>query len=75
MEMLTFKQGLTISGLATVSGDLDLGHYGDVDLTQLVSVKSLDLTNSVSITTLNIGNLSGTLNTKNYPNATNYIVR
>ena len=36
----------------------------------MVSVNSLDLTNSVSITTLNIGNLSGTLNTKNYPNAT-----
>lgn len=61
---------VTISGLATVSGDLDLGHYGDLDLNQLVSVNSLDLTNSVSITTLNIGNLSGTLNTKNYPNAT-----
>ena len=61
---------VTISGLATVSGDLDLGHYGDVDLNQLVSVKSLDLTNSVSITTLNIGNLSGTINGFNFPNAT-----
>jgi prefoldin subunit 5 len=61
---------VTISGLATVSGDLDLGHYGDVDLNQLVSVNSLDLTNSVSITTLNIGNLSGTINGFNFPNAT-----
>ncbi len=61
---------VTISGLATVSGDLDLGHFGDLDLNQLVSVKSLDLTNAASITTLNIGNLSGTLNTKEYAIAT-----
>ena len=61
--------GVDISGLATVSGDLTLGHYGDLDLSQLVSVNSLTLSESVSITSLNIGNLSGTLNTQNYPNA------
>ena len=63
------SNGVDISGLATVSGDLTLGHYGDIDLSQLVSVNSLTLSESVSITSLNIGNLSGTLNTKNYPNA------
>ena len=61
--------GVDISALATVSGDLTLGHYGDVDLSSLVSVNSLTLSKSVSITSLNIGNMSGTLNTKNYPNA------
>ncbi len=61
--------GVDISGLATVSGDLTLGHYGAVDLSQLVSVNALTLSESVSITSLNIGSLSGTLNTKNYPNA------
>ena len=64
------SNGVDISALATVSGDLDLGHYGDVDLSTLISVNSLDLTNSASITTLNIGNLSGTLNTKDYAIAT-----
>ncbi len=63
------SDGVDISGLATVSGALSLGHYGNVDLSQLVSVGSLTLSESVSITSLNIGNLSGTLNTKNYPNA------
>ena len=61
---------VTITALATVSGDLTLGHYGDVDLSQLVTVNSLTLSNSASITTLNIGNLSGTLNTQDYPLAT-----
>lgn len=61
---------VTISKLATVSGDLTLGHYGAVDLSQLVTVNSLTLSNSASITTLNIGNLTGTLNTQNYPLAT-----
>ena len=61
--------GVDISALATVSGDLTLGHYGDVDLSSLVSVNSLTLSKSVSITSLNIGNMSGTLNSKNYPNA------
>ena len=61
--------GVDISGLATVSGNLTLGHYGAVDLSQLVSVNALTLSESVSITSFNIGSLSGTLNTKNYPNA------
>jgi prefoldin subunit 5 len=64
------SNGVDISGLATVSGDLDLGHYGAVDLSQLISVNSLDLTNAASITTLNIGNMTGTLNTKEYAIAT-----
>ena len=63
------SNGVDISGLATVSGDLTLGHYGDLDLSQLVSVNSLTLSTSVSITSLNIGNLSGTLNTQDFPNA------
>jgi hypothetical protein len=61
--------GVNISALATVSGGVTLGHYGDIDLSQLVSVGSLTLSNSVSITSLNIGNMTGTLNTKDYPNA------
>ena len=65
----TISHGVDISGLATVSSDLALGHYGDIDLSQLVSVGSLTLSTSVSITSLNIGNLSGTLNTQDYPNA------
>lgn len=66
----TISNGVDISALATVSGDLDLGHYGDVDLSQLISVNSLDLTNAASITTLNIGSMSGALNTKEYAIAT-----
>ena len=62
--------GVDISGLATVSGDLTLGHYGDVDLAQLVSVNSLTLSKSASITTLNIGNMAGTLNSKDFSTAT-----
>jgi formylmethanofuran dehydrogenase subunit C len=61
---------VTITSLATVSGDLDLGHYGALDLSTLITVNSLDLTNAASITTLNIGNLTGTLNTKEYAIAT-----
>jgi prefoldin subunit 5/uncharacterized Zn-binding protein involved in type VI secretion len=61
---------VTITKLATVSGDLTLGHYGDVDLSQLVTVNSLTLSNAASITTLNIGNMSGDLNTKEYAIAT-----
>jgi prefoldin subunit 5 len=65
----TIDNGVDISALATVSGAVSLGHYGDIDLSQLVSVGSLTLSQSVSITSLNIGNMTGTLNTKNYPNA------
>ena len=50
--MQNISNGVDISGLATVSGDLDLGHYGDLDLSQLVSVIHLHLTESVSITSL-----------------------
>jgi prefoldin subunit 5 len=64
------SNGVNISGLATVSGDLTLGHYGDVDLAQLVSVNSLTLSKSASITTLNIGNMAGTLNSKDFSEAT-----
>jgi prefoldin subunit 5 len=64
------SNGVNISGLATVSGDLTLGHYGDVDLAQLVSVNSLTLSKSASITTLNIGNMAGTLNSKDFSTAT-----
>ena len=66
----TISNGVDISALATVSGDLDLGHYGALDLSQLISVNSLDLTNAQSITTLNIGSMSGALNTKEYAIAT-----
>jgi prefoldin subunit 5 len=66
----TISNGVDISALATVSGDLDLGHYGALDLSQLISVNSLDLTNAQSITTLNIGSMSGALNTKEYIIAT-----
>ena len=66
----TISNGVDISKLATVSGILDLGHYGDVDLATLVTASTLDLTNAASITTLNIGNLTGTLNTQEYAIAT-----
>ncbi len=47
-----FFNGVSIGALATVSGDVDLGHYGDVSVTTLTSVSSLTFSNSTSITTL-----------------------
>jgi prefoldin subunit 5 len=66
----TISHGVDISKLATVSKELSLGHYGDIDLSVLVKCSTLTLSNAASITTLNIGNLSGTLLTKEYAIAT-----
>ena len=49
---------------------MSLGHYGDIDLSILVKCSTLTLSNVLSITTLNIGNLTGTLLTKDYAIAT-----
>ena len=49
---------------------MSLGHYGDIDLSILVKCSTLTLSNAASITTLNIGNLTGTLLTKDYAIAT-----
>ena len=82
MSAVTFIDGtanisnkVDISALSTVSGDVDLGHYGDVALTALTSVASLTLSNSASITTLEILNLaSGDLVTADYPLATSIVL-
>tara|TARA_A100001015_G_scaffold320021_1_gene444914 strand:+ start:3344 stop:5479 length:2136 start_codon:yes stop_codon:yes gene_type:complete len=66
----TISHGVDISKLATVSKELSLGHYGDIDLSILVTASSLTLSNAASITTLNIGNLTGTLLTREYVIAT-----
>ena len=34
MDKQNILNGVDISKLATVSGDLTLGHYGDIDLSQ-----------------------------------------
>ena len=82
MSTVTFIDGtanisnkVDISALSTVSGDVDLGHYGDITLTALTSVASLTLSNSASITTLEILNLAaGDLVTANYPLATSIVL-
>ena len=71
----SLSNGVSIGALATVSGDVTLGHYGDVAVTTLTSVASLTLSNSLSITTLEIGSLaSGDLATFDYPIATSIIL-
>ena len=71
----TLSNGVSIGALATVSGDVDLGHYGDVSVTTLTSVASLTFSNAASITTLLVDNLaSGDLGTFDYPIATSIIL-
>jgi len=69
------SNGVSIGALATVSGDVDLGHYGDVSVTTLTSVSSLTFSNSTSITALTIDGLaSGDLGTYNFPLATSIVL-
>ena len=71
----TLSNGVSIGALATVSGDVDLGHYGDVSVTTLTSVSSLTFSNSTSITALTIDGLaSGDLGTYNFPLATSIVL-
>ena len=71
----TLDNTVSIGALATVSGNVSLGHYGDVAVTTLTSVASLSFSNSASITTLSVGNLaSGDLATFDYPLATSIVL-
>ena len=71
----TLSNGVSIGALATVSGDVDLGHYGDVAVTTLTSVASLTFSNSASITTLElVALLLVILGTFDYPLATSIIL-
>ena len=65
------SNGVSLGALATVSGNVALGHYGDVAVTTLTSVATLTFSNAASITTLEVGSLaSGNLGTFDYPLAT-----
>ena len=71
----SLSNGVSIGALATVSGDVDLGHYGDVSVTTLTSVSSLTFSNSTSITALTIDGLaSGDLGTYDFPLATSIVL-
>jgi len=71
----SLSNGVSIGALATVSGNVSLGHYGDVTVSTLTSVASLSFSNAQSITTLSVGSLaSGALDTFNYPLATSIVL-
>ena len=44
----TLSNGVSLGALATVSGNVALGHYGDVAVTTLTSVATLTFSNAAS---------------------------